>query len=127
MFAVPGNVNSPVSKGPNRLIQQGAKLVLSVEDVLEELQLGRVVAQTAVQLALPESAEEAALLAYLSAQPVHVDELCRQTGLPTNQVGSTLTMMELKGIVQQVGGMRYVRLREPDVQYSERSSISGDQ
>ena len=127
VFAVPGNVNSPVSKGPNRLIQQGAKLVLSVEDVLEELQLGRVVAQTAVQLALPESAEEAALLAHLSAQPVHVDELCRQTGLPTNQVGSTLTMMELKGIVQQVGGMRYVRLREPDVQYSERSSISGDQ
>lgn len=117
VFAVPGNVNSPVSKGPNRLIQQGAKLVMSVEDVLDELNLGMVVAQTAVQLALPESAEEAALLAHLSAQPTHVDDLCRETGLPTSQISSTLTMMELKGIVQQVGGMRYVRLREPGGQY----------
>lgn len=96
--------------------------MLSVEDVLEELQLGRVVAQTAVQLALPESAEEAALLAHLSAQPVHVDDLCREAGLPVGQVSSTLTMMELKGIVQQVGGMRYVRLREPGVSYDSVNS-----
>lgn len=117
VFAVPGNVNSPASKGTNRLIQQGAKLVMHVDDVLEELNLRMVVEQTAVQLALPESAEEAALLSELSVQPVHVDELCRATGLPSSLISSTLTLMELKGMVQQVGGMNYVLGREPDPVY----------
>jgi DNA processing protein len=61
VFAVPGNINSPVSQGPNRLIQEGAKLVMRVEDVLEELNLRMVVERTAVQMVLPETAEEVAL------------------------------------------------------------------
>jgi len=117
VFAVPGNVTSPASRGPNRLIQQGAKLVTRVEDVLEELNLRMVVEQTAVQMALPETAEEAALYAQLSGQPVHVDELSRATGLPSSLVSSTLTLMELKGMVSQVGGMNYVLSREPEPVY----------
>ncbi len=115
VFAVPGNINSPASMGTNRLIQEGAKLVTGIDDILDELNLKLVVEQTAVQLALPETAEEAALIAYLSGQPIHVDELCRSTNLPTSMVTSTLTMMELKGMVRQVGGMNYVlREAEPD-------------
>jgi DNA processing protein len=117
VFAVPGNINSPVSKGPNQLIQQGAKLVSCVEDILEELNLQLVVEQTAVQLALPQSAEEVALYTQLSAQPVHVDDLCRLTGMPSSAVSSTLTLMELKGMVRQVGGMNYVIGREPGPEY----------
>lgn len=113
VFAVPGNINSPVSKGPNRLIQQGAKLVTSVDDILDELNISMVVEKTAVQLALPASGEEAALLTELTHQPIHIDELSRTTGLPSNLVSSTLTLMELKGMVQQVGGMNYVLAREP--------------
>jgi DNA processing protein len=112
VFAVPGNINSPASKGPNRLIQEGAKLVMQVEDVLEELNLRMVVERTAVQMVLPETAEEVALYTHLSAQPVHIDELSRATGLPSALVSSTLTLMELKGMVQQVGGMNYILLRE---------------
>ncbi len=112
VFAVPGNINSPVSKGPNKLIQEGAKLVMRVEDVLEELNLRMVVERTAVQMVLPETAEEVALYTKLSAQPVHIDELSRATGLPSALVSSTLTLMELKGMVQQVGGMNYILLRE---------------
>ncbi len=122
VFAVPGNINSPVSKGCNRLIQQGAKLVMGVEDVLDELNLKAVAEQVAVQLALPETAEEAALLSYLSAQPTHVDELGRVTGLPSSMISSTLTLMELKGMVRQVGGMNYVIGREPEPVYSIHSS-----
>lgn len=117
VFAVPGNISSPASKGTNRLIQQGAKLVSHADDVLEELNLRMVFEQAAVQLALPESAEEAAVIAHLSAQPVHVDELTRSTGLPSSLVSSTLTLMELKGMVQQVGGMNYVLVREPEPSY----------
>ncbi|MDT8307684.1 MAG: DNA-processing protein DprA [Anaerolineae bacterium] len=122
VFAVPGNINSHTSRGPNRLIQQGAKLVTSVEDVLEELNLTMVTQQVAVQMALPESAEEAALLAHLSPQPVHVDELTRASGLSSAQVGSTLALMELKGMVQQVGGMKYVLAREPGPAYDVDST-----
>jgi DNA processing protein len=124
VFAVPGNIHSPASKGPNRLIQQGAKLVTSIEDILEELNLSMVAEQTAVQLALPETNEEVALYTQLSANPVHIDDLCRLSGLPTNIVSSTLTLMELKGIVQQVGGMNYTLTREPDPLYrTDETSI----
>lgn len=112
VFAVPGNINSPVSVGPNRLIQQGATVVTCVEDILEELNVHMVRERTAVQMALPESAEEVALYAHLSNQPVHIDDLCRASSLPTGLVSSTLTIMELKGMVQQVGGMNYVLIRE---------------
>ena len=117
VFAVPGNINSRASAGTNRLIQEGAKLVTSVEDVLTELNLTMVTQQVAVQMALPESAEEAALMAHLSPQPVHVDELVQASGLSSAQVGSTLALMELKGMVQQVGGMKYVLCRETAPEY----------
>ncbi len=118
VFAVPGNINSPLSAGPNRLIQDGAKAVLTVDDILEELNLAMVSDRVAVQLALPESAEEALLLARLSAQPLHVDDLVRDSGLESAAVSSTLTLMELKGLVQAVGGMRFVRVREPAPAYA---------
>ncbi|GJM39786.1 MAG: DNA processing protein DprA [Ardenticatenaceae bacterium] len=118
VFAVPGNINSPASKGPNKLIQEGAKLVTRVEDVLEELNLHMVAERTAVQLVLPETAEEVALYGELSGQPTHIDELSRTTGLPSALVSSTLTLMELKGMVQSVGGMNYVLLREEEPIYN---------
>jgi DNA processing protein len=117
VFAVPGNITSPASQGANRLIQQGAKLVTTVEDVLEELNLTLAPEQKAIQLALPDSAEEALIWSHLSAEPQHVDDLSQATSLPTSLVSSTLTLMELKGVVQQVGGMKYVICREPGVQY----------
>lgn len=117
VFAIPGNINSPVSRGTNRLIQQGAKLVADVEDILNELNLRQIVEQVVAQTILPETAEEAALLSHMSSQPVHIDELIRASGLPSGVVSSTLTMMELKGMVQQTGGMNYMTLREPDPEY----------
>ncbi len=122
VFAVPGNINSPASQGTNKLIQEGAKLVTRVEDVLEELNLHMVAERTAVQLVLPETAEEIALYTQLSAQPVHIDDLSRSTGLPSALVSSTLTLMELKGMVQQVGGMNYVLLREDQSFYQTTQS-----
>ena len=111
VFAVPGFVNSPASAGPNYLIQQGAKLITSVEDVLEEVQVEQVIHQQAFQMALPESAEEAALLPVLGHEPQHIDELVKLSALPSSQVSSTLTLLELKGMVQHVGGMKYVIAR----------------
>lgn len=117
VFAVPGYITSPASAGTNRLIQQGAKLVRRADDILEELNLHMVLEKTAVQAVLPATPAEAALIAHLSAQPVHIDELSRATGMPSGEVSGTLTLMELKGMVRQVGGMNYVMSREPDPVY----------
>jgi DNA processing protein len=117
IFAVPGNIVSPASRGTNRLIQQGAKLVRNAADILEELNLTMVPEQTAVQMAMPDSEEEALLLSRLSHQPLHIDDLTREAGLESGLVSSTLTLMELKGMVNQVGGMNYVLARESDPSY----------
>ncbi len=117
VFAVPGNINSPASQGTNKLIQQGAKLVRRVDDILEELNLTMVPEHSALQMVMPETAEEAAILGHLSHQPLHIDEVTRLAELPSALVSSTLSMMELKGMVQQVGGMNFVLAREPDPVY----------
>lgn len=117
VFAVPGNIFRKKSMGANKLIQQGAKPVLSVEDILEELNLTMVSQQAEVRAIVPENETEATLLEYITADPVHVDEIRQKSDLPIAQVSSTLALMELKGMVRQVGGMNYVLAREGRVEY----------
>jgi DNA processing protein len=117
VFAVPGNVFARGSRGTNDLIQQGAKMVCGVADILEELNLTMVSEQAQVRAVIPENETEAVLLKHLSAEPVHVDALGRAVKLPIAQVSSTLALMELKGMVRQVGGMSYVLAREGGVDY----------
>jgi len=117
VFAVPGNILAPQSKGTNRLIQQGAHPLLSARDVLEALNLTRVSEQRLVRRALPADEVETQVLNVLAHEPLHVDEIRNQTGLPIERVSATLVMMELKGMVRQVGGMNYVAVREEQVEY----------
>ncbi len=117
VFAVPGSILSAGSVGTNRLIQDGAKLVLESADILRELNLTMATEQAQARHLLPASEAEAALLAHLGPEPVHVDDLRRMAGLPIAEVTSTLALMELKGFVRQVGGMQYVATREPGTEY----------
>ena len=117
VFAVPGNIFARTSLGTNRLLKEGATLVTSAEDVLEALNLKMVVAQSEARAVIPEDATEARLLSMLSADPVHVDQIVRESGLPVAQVSSALAMMELKGLVRQVAGMQYVVARERRADY----------
>ena len=119
VFAVPGSVFSDNSKGTNRLIRESAaKLVTACDDVLEELNLSVVGRQIEMAALFPEDENEAELLRYITFDPVHVDEVCRSSGKSAPDVSSTLAMMELKGLVKQVGGMNYVRMREVSSHYS---------
>ena len=109
VFAVPGNIFNLSSRGTNRLIQDGAKLVMRVEDVLEELSIVQEnvrVQQTAERIA-PANETEARLLELLNADPMHVDELARSCGLPIALVTSTLTILSLKGLAREAAPMQY--------------------
>jgi DprA winged helix domain len=93
------------------LRQTGARPVMAVKDILEALNLFMIPQHVEMQAVLPENAEEGKLLVLLSHEPRHIDELVRESGLPTNIVASTLMTMELKGMIRQVGGMQYVLAR----------------
>ena len=118
VFAVPGNIHQRTSLGANKLLQQGAKMVTGVADILEELNLALVTEQRTARVALPADATEQRVLACLSAEPVHIDDLGVQMGLPIAQVSGTLALMELKGLVRQVGGMNYVVAKEARATYT---------
>ncbi len=112
VFAIPGSILSPASSGTNHLIQEGAKLVHNYSDILEELNLTAIAHQMGLKEIIPASDTESLLLKQLCAEPAHIDEVCRSSGLPMPTVSSTLAMMELKGLVKQVGAMNYVLARE---------------
>jgi DNA processing protein len=109
VFAVPGNITAKGSDGTNKLIQEGAHTVRKVEDILETLNLTSVIDYVEARETLPADPTEAALLAELEDGALHADELGQRCGLPIAQVTSTLAMMELKGMVRQVGSMTYAR------------------
>ncbi len=108
VFAVPGSIFSPTSEGTNRLIASGAGVARSADDILAALDLTRAAEQNAARRALPANPTEAALLAQLAAEPMHIDDLARAAGLASADVAGALTLMELKGMVQHTGGMRWV-------------------
>lgn len=117
VFAVPGSIYALQSKGTNRLIQQGARPLLRIQEVLEVLNLQQVHEYKAARLAFPADATEAALLGILGNEPVYIDEIQVQSGLSIDKVSATLALLELKGLVRQVGGMNYVLIREPGSNY----------
>jgi DNA processing protein len=133
VFCVPGSIFSPASQLTNRLIQEGAKLVSSANDVMEELNLrvvGRQIEMRLAQETVPAPPVndainheainhdgESKLLGQLDHEPIHIDDIRRRTNLPITEVSSLLTLLELKGMVRQVGCMHYVRIREASPVY----------
>jgi DNA processing protein len=111
VFAVPGGIHSPMSKGPNSLIKQGARPVTEPEDILEALDLNNISSYIKAKRILPDTPEEARICEFLSAEPRHIDEITRSTGLPSNVVNSTLAIMEMKGIITALGRMEYALKR----------------
>ena len=109
VFAVPGSILSPGSDGCNRLIQDGAIPVTSTKDLLESLQLANVVAHQEARVTVPASPEEELILRHVTTEPQHMNDIMRAAPLETSEVSSLLAMMELKGLVRQVGLMQYVR------------------
>jgi DNA processing protein len=117
VFALPGSIYANQSKGTNRLIQQGARPLLDPSDVLDVLNIEQIQEYRQARLDLPADTTEQQLLDVLGYEPMHIDDLGTSSGLGMDTLTATLTMMELKGMVRQVGGMNYVLVKEKKIQY----------
>jgi DNA processing protein len=117
LYAVPGSLYSRASRGTHALLLSGARPLTSVDDLLEGLNLDLVARHEQAEQELPEDEKERSVYKALTSDPIHVDEIQLRCGLPVSEVTATLALLELKGRVQQVGGMQYIRAREARAGY----------
>jgi DNA processing protein len=108
VFAIPGPITNNLSTGTNNLIKAGAKLVANVQDILEEFNLQEIIATPPAQKPIADSPEEALILRYLQNEPRHINELVRLTNLSVTEINSTLMLLEMKNVIQNLGNMTYI-------------------
>jgi DNA processing protein len=111
IFVIPGNINSAASQGTNKLIQDGAKLVLKVEDILDEINPGRNGQQSFdLSEAVNVQPQEKQLLSFLGNDPIHIDQLAESIEMEPFQIFPLLLNLELKHLIKQIPGKYFVRL-----------------
>ena len=121
VFALPGRVDNAASRGTNQLIKDGACLVTSLEDILDELgdvgekmRTGTEQADklpSAVPVPSNLSQTERAILSAAADEPMTVDEVCAATDLSAGEISAALTMLQLKGLVRPIAGARFLRVK----------------
>lgn len=115
VFAVPGSIQAGNARGPHELIRQGAKLVETVDDIIEEiapqLVTRKEVAETNDDSQTPSglTEEEATTFALLGPYPIHIDTLARRLKVPIGRLNGTLSLLELKGLITQEPGKLFLR------------------
>ena len=107
VFAIPGSIHSPVARGCHKLIKQGAKLVETATDILEEL--GSYIEPAKPEIA-PEETDDHPILAALGHDPCSLDDLAERTGLSADQLLPELLLLELAGRIATLPGNRYQQL-----------------
>jgi DNA processing protein len=112
VFAVPGSIHSPLSKGCHALIKSGAKLVETAEDVLSEFSGFRATASADVASVAAREEPTSGLLAHMGHDPVDIDALCERAGLSAEQVSSELLRLELDGRITALPGGFFQRLEK---------------
>jgi len=107
VFAVPGSIFSDSSKGTNKLIKQGARLVENSQDILDALDINQLSSYISIEKLEAKSPDEEKIIPHLSHDPIHIDELKRLSGLDSASLSSAITMMELRGAIKDFGGKKY--------------------
>lgn len=107
IYALPGHINHGLSQGTNRLIQDGAKMVLKPEDIVDELYSKQLIMQnqrTPVPDSVKLSKKEAVVVELIRDKAISIDELVFHTGLPVSEMNSLISILELKGLIQPIAG-----------------------
>ena len=114
VYAVPGHINAPSAMGSNRLIQQGAKLVMSASDILDDLQIllpeTKPSPEAAARPLPPLSDDERRVFDAIDSSETPIDRIAAKSDLPSATVSSTLLRLELKRLVKQLPGKYFVKL-----------------
>ena len=111
VFAVPGQINNPLSAGPNRFLQEGARLITSSADILDEYgQESSFAAADTPAAAMTLTKEEDQVLQYVTAEPITIEELAYLSRLSMAELMPILSMLELYGLIQQMIGRKYIRV-----------------
>ncbi|MFH0854698.1 MAG: DNA-processing protein DprA [bacterium] len=108
VFAAPGSVFSPTSRGTHALLKKGAHLATSADDIIEILDFKKIVEYNENKKIIPETEEQKRILENLTDEPIHIDSLCRNLKMDAPILSSALMMMEMKGMAKNLGGSMYV-------------------
>lgn len=103
VFTIPGQITSPLSYVPLFLLKNGAKIATSPKDIMEELDFNLKINPEEVEKVMPDTPEQEKILEILSNEPLHMDELVRISKMPTSVISARLTIMEMKGMVKNMG------------------------
>jgi len=109
IFSIPGPIHSKTSSGTNNLIKQGAKLVQKADDILEELNIEKIEEYSENQKILPSSPIEEKIIESLDSEPKHIDKIVKLTGLSAAEINSNLTIMEMKGMIKNLGNQNFIK------------------
>lgn len=104
VFAIPGSIFSKNSAGTNYLIKNGAKLVSSVDDVLEELNLTSLKSEKIKAEINDLTGDEKVVLNIIEKEPIHIDKICEISKMPVGKILSVVSMLEIRGIIKNIGG-----------------------
>lgn len=104
VFAIPGSVFSKNSIGTNNLIKSGAKVVTSIDDILEELNLTELKKEKKENKKEKLTNEEKQIFNIISKEPTHIDKICEVTKLPAGKVMSIVSVLEIAGIIKNING-----------------------
>ncbi|MEK9825604.1 MAG: DNA-processing protein DprA, partial [Methylotenera sp.] len=113
VFAIPGSIHSPMSKGCHQLIKQGAKLVDSVQDIVEELHLETMTVSSHTASSTPAAGKNTSaelILSKLGFDPMRMENLVALTGLTVSEVSSMLMVLELEGKVASLTGGHFQKI-----------------
>lgn len=115
VFAIPADITRNTGEGTNRLIQDGAHPLLGSNEVFEVLNFRTHTMESTKASAIPDDANQLALLEILSDEPAHIDVLYQRAGIPIQEFHAALSMLELHGSIKHLGGMHYLRLHEEPI------------
>ena len=110
VFAIPGSIHSPLAKGCHQLIKQGAKLVDSLQDIVEELNLSKAVSAPLAEANSPTNQDQERLLEAMGYEPISIETLVQLTGLTVSTLSSMLTLLELEGRITGLAGGQYQQI-----------------
>ncbi|MDO9509669.1 MAG: hypothetical protein Q7J14_00085, partial [Candidatus Magasanikbacteria bacterium] len=105
----PHPINSIFGAGGNLLLKGDAKIVLKPEDILEILNLNLAVKQTTQQTVMNFTPDEEKILNIMSTEPINIDFIIRESGLPSPQVSTIMVLLEMRGIIKNAGNMNFYK------------------